>query len=1240
MVPHNQDDSPEVVDFISSYLEDLSRDCAKPIEDYLCRYPDHHAEIRRAHAELVAEFDSDVLAPRRSLEGGGVAEKTIGPYSIRKRLGSGGQGIVYLAEDSRLARRVALKVLHPTVLGSSSARERMRREAQLISQLDNPGLCSVYEASLDGDQPFIAMRYIEGDTLGEFIREARERRDDRIDAPRLCQPGNWIELTQTLRAFEQLARSLDVAHEAGVVHRDIKPGNVIATRDFALVLLDFGLARSTESEQPTLTLSGDRFGTPAYMSPEQLIEDSSVDRRTDVYSLGVTLFECLTLERPFKGTGIDGQRRAILEDRCADPLRFNEAISRELKLVLETAMERDLSLRYATASEFADELARICDREPIHARSPSLRYHANKFIQRNRRATAVLAGLIVALFVTLFSLNHAGETQQRFQRKSSAANMVLAARAAVNGHVLPARSRLEDAKWLGDSWESRFVRGLLESGEEVVSGLPTPVTQLLVSESGTRAAVLSRGELYSIDLESGEWGLVARDVHGARPELNALSADGGFIVSINNANELMMIDTSTRDVTWSLKPNGVPHGVAINRAGTLVAVSDHFTQEVLILDARTGDSIQSIKSTAAHSEMRFLHGGDELIGVAPTSVWHWKGGSEAEEIRSVNAVTSSSASPSGINLSRFKGEHFRCYDLEGNLQSSGFLMSGHHSLDASGMLLASTADRAVVVRDTQSNGGLGRLAGHRDRVVSCAFDGHGRLLSADRGGTVRRWDLSLGRPIVRITIPQVITGFVSDDRLVTCARAHYVTWRADEMLEERSDLSPQSEQLTCSALSSDGETIALGGLHIRSRVQDSEVLYRISATDAATGQVNGQWEFTHRPDSLAFNPSGDRLAVGFREIGVVLIDLEQRIVDPTDFGGGQVTCLAWSPDGLRIAAGFGSESIEPELKCFDSTTGDVLWSGSTSGIVNALEFSPDGSTLAVTEDSAVLRLLDSKSGADEHVLEGLESRIECLAFHPTERRLAAAGNSRLWILDVDLDKGHPEEVMTFEPEVGRALSLAFRNGGSSLTLVGSMGIVALESKRMDPRRAAQRESARRNRAAAFSKFENLPSVAEMNDVLEERFVRWAAFHEDVDWFNRNAWQVATREGLPEETYRLHERRLIRAVEVAPGRGRYWNTLGLLKLRLGQHEEAIQCLSKAEEINLDEDDSTDGTVTGHGLYNLLGLASAYARNGDVDDAVEALSLADSIAPRFLPKPESTSLREMAVRDISRARTSGE
>ena len=262
---------------------------AVDLESFALEHPDYADQIRTLFPTLLQLEGARDAEPARSQE-------CLGRWRILDELGRGGMGVVYLAEDVATGERVALKLMTGDHAGSAA---RFRREAEAVARVEHPEICRVIDVGSDGDRLWIAFEHLEGETVADALRRARRRREEAAsgDEQEARDPARWFAIA------EQVARALHATHEAGLVHRDIKPANIMLTADGRAVVLDFGLAHDDPTgERTRLTHTGVPIGTPAYMSPEQVhARPAPLDGRTDVYSLGATLYEALTLRPPFEG---------------------------------------------------------------------------------------------------------------------------------------------------------------------------------------------------------------------------------------------------------------------------------------------------------------------------------------------------------------------------------------------------------------------------------------------------------------------------------------------------------------------------------------------------------------------------------------------------------------------------------------------------------------------------------------------------------------------------------------------------------------------------------------------------------------------------------------------------------------------------------------------------------------------------------------------------------------------------
>ncbi len=354
----------------------------------------------RARLRALGDFG---LLDEEGDEDAGIPEH-IGPYRVRDLLGQGGMGCVYLAEHVRFGR-VALKCIRPEFLDSDRARARFQRETAAAAKFRHPGLAELLEAGEWQGRPFLAMRFVDGDTLEVQLREARAR-------GAACWPAveaieGPIDVRPAIRLVARLADALHVVHEAGLVHRDLKPDNVLVTSDGTPVLIDFGLARDLCDEAPNLTHSSDAVGTPVYMAPEQVApRGRTLDRRADVHALGVLLYECLTLRTPFDGTSREDTYRRILTEEPVELRRLQPAVGADLAAVVHRALAKDPQQRFATAAEFAAELGRVLRGERTLTRPPGPWHLTLRWARRHPAAAATLLSVTTSLAVGLGTALH------------------------------------------------------------------------------------------------------------------------------------------------------------------------------------------------------------------------------------------------------------------------------------------------------------------------------------------------------------------------------------------------------------------------------------------------------------------------------------------------------------------------------------------------------------------------------------------------------------------------------------------------------------------------------------------------------------------------------------------------------------------------------------------------------------------------------------------------------------------
>jgi serine/threonine protein kinase/Flp pilus assembly protein TadD len=498
-------DDPRVVQALREYVTALEAGQKPSRQEFLARY----AEIAEALADGLAGLELVCeAAPQLQPASSSVADESaafqalepLGDYRIVRELGRGGMGIVYEALQRSLNRRVALKVLPFSAALNPKQLQRFKNEAQAAAQLHHTNIVPVFGVGCERGVHYYAMQFIDGQTLAAIIAELRQQagREENHPSQRLsavaqellldrlvpARPGtaqgpptlpyqpqqlaavpggdmtpkaglsteHSIQSTAYCRAVTNLgmqaAEALEHAHQLGVVHRDIKPANLLVDVRGNPWITDFGLAHCLG--QAGLTMSGDLVGTLRYMSPEQaLAKRVLIDHRTDIYSLGATLYELLTLEPPFAGQDREELLRQIAFEEPRAPRRRNKSIPAELETIVLKAMEKNPAERYATARELADDLHRFLEDKPIRAKRPTLVQRAAKWGRRHR-AAVVATAVVLALALVLLG----GTGGWLIQRR-------LAAEAEARQALAEAQAWQKQARWPEARGAARRAEGLL-----------------------------------------------------------------------------------------------------------------------------------------------------------------------------------------------------------------------------------------------------------------------------------------------------------------------------------------------------------------------------------------------------------------------------------------------------------------------------------------------------------------------------------------------------------------------------------------------------------------------------------------------------------------------------------------------------------------------------------------------------------------------------------------------------------
>lgn len=466
------DRNPDVVvtAFLAQVETDIANGITRDLQEYLARYPGYEQEVSAAYEQLSEDLVEDEFELAGELSPG----DAFAGYEILAVRGRGGQGVVYEASDPGMGRAIALKVLHRSQLWSPAAHQRFAREVHVMARLSHPGITPVFARGFENGLPWVAMELLEGETIGARLQRQREAGggDER---------AGFVDWRRAVRWVHDAAVAVAHAQSAGILHRDLKPGNLWLEHGDRVRVLDFGLAVEFDDDgsKSELTMSGEHFGTPGYMAPEQLSNDfGDPTTATDTFGLGVVLFEAVAGRKPFRSTSLGAYERALLAGPPDVRAGAPQSLPRDLSALLRVALATRPSERYADAAALAADLDRVLEGRPIQAVPPGPLVRVWRWAQRETKLAVAIAGAFLVLLGSLVAVSVA------FARAEASAysSAVTAARAlAQNGDFAEARRVLENCPESQRAWLYELLHHELYSGLELTDEVRDAVAAAVAS---------------------------------------------------------------------------------------------------------------------------------------------------------------------------------------------------------------------------------------------------------------------------------------------------------------------------------------------------------------------------------------------------------------------------------------------------------------------------------------------------------------------------------------------------------------------------------------------------------------------------------------------------------------------------------------------------------------------------------------------------------------------------------------
>ncbi len=977
----------------------------------------------------------------------GTKVRYFGDYELLSEIARGGMGIVYKARQVKLNRVVAMKMILAGQLASQEDVRRFYVEAEAAAKLNHPHIVPIFEVGQHEHQHYFSMGFVDGKSLAHRIAQG------------------VVEPREAARLLRDVASAISYAHVEGVIHRDLKPGNILIDKDGAPKVTDFGLAKRVEGAASGLTVTGQILGTPSYMPPEQARGDSTeVNQLSDVYSLGAVLYCLVTGRPPFQAANAVETLLQVLSREPVSPRQLNASVPLDLETIILKCLEKQPSRRYASAQHLVDELTRFLENRPILARPVSAVERGWRWCRRNSTLAATVVGaacllivisgiyitnlvtknvqLVAAVHSETLAKDAADKQRKRAEKNEQQAQ---SEKRRANDKAIEAAAAAKQAqaeKDRADKNAKQAEQNAVQAREEALNvRRHLYVAQMNQAQAAWENADIGRmkhairsaePQPGAVDLRGWEWQYWSRLLGTSRTLSvpgKARTSMSGF-TTVGNGERLIAVDWDRTSVTtWESRI------YTWDAAGKLLD-----TQQRTVIGGTQGVLCPDGKRLATYYSWNFQHTGAATYDL---TIWDVAAGRTMHTLSKVGTISQAAFDPEGRRLAfavvenPIGGAQIRIANLD-------------------------TADPPVELKGTERvSGSIGekRIDGlfpHSRGVQGLAFSPDGSLLATSGGDRkTRLWDAATGE--LRHTLEGVTPNFFKG-QVATIAMDMVKFWDPQTGLQVR-ELGDHLHSVQCFALSRDGQLAATGEDRVIRiwNLATGKPLFVLKGCESrvdellfdATGRLYSRdmqgviqvWDARRDPAVLSLKQDGfngwqQYLIFDAEKLRLTLLGTPRletwdlvtgeslRRVDPP---GSKLRSVALSADGKRYAR---LESVKRNIEICDAESLETLHTIETGmkDFIIAVALSPDGRQLAVGSQDRVIKLWNL-AGGEPTTFSGFSGTNQYILFTPDGQRLIAAGQSpevRVWDLATKTQHILPR------PDQGHVTHLALSRDGTLL----------------------------------------------------------------------------------------------------------------------------------------------------------------------------------------------------------------